>query len=380
MGDLLTNYLNYSKQYTGEVPIHYARWAYIVGLGALLGRQYYLPFGFTSIYPNIYAMLIGSPGTRKGTAIKEIQRHLKRAGYYKFAAERTSKEKFLLDMAADEFHPENGEDILDKNLFGNLNGANSLPDSEVFIAIDEFNDFIGPGNIEFMSMLGNLWNYEGVYENKVKSGKSTAISNPTISILGGNTPTGFRNCFPVDIIGQGFLSRLILIYGEPNGKRITIPPTPTTTTLAAFSDGFKNIKSKIYGPARIDREAEQLIDRIYKANVSVDDFRFESYSNRRLDQLLKLCLILSASRLSSTITLHDVVYANTILTHTEHFMPKALGEFGRARNSDVTHKVMQIVYSAPGVTEFKDIWKQVHSDLEDMNALSENTCESYGSR
>jgi hypothetical protein len=367
MGDFIADYLSYTSQYTEEVPVLYSRWSSIIGLGALLGRQYYLPFGHEKINPNIYGMLIGSPGARKGTAIKLIAKLLRLAGFTKFAAERTSKEKFLVDLSA-EAQANDPDAFLDQKLFGD---NADRPDSEVFIAIDEFNDFIGLGNLEFISMLGNLWNFEGVYDSKTKTGKDVFVNNPTISIIGGNTPTSFKNAFPVDMIGQGFLSRLILIYGEPNGKRITIPPTPTASDTERLVETFRSIKSRVFGPAKLTPEANSLLDRIYKSNVGVDDFRFENYSTRRLNQLLKICLIVSASRDATTITHNDVIYANTILTHTEHFMPKALGEFGRARNSDVTHKVMEIIYAAPGLISAKEIWKHVHADLEDMRKLGE---------
>ncbi|MFK5283171.1 hypothetical protein ACI3PL_26730, partial [Lacticaseibacillus paracasei] len=81
--------------------------------------------------------------------------------------------------------------------------ANKTP-AESFIAADEFNNFIGLGNTDFISILGELWDYEGVYDYRLKNSKSVFIPYPTISILGGNTPTGFSQAFPPESIGQGF--------------------------------------------------------------------------------------------------------------------------------------------------------------------------------
>jgi hypothetical protein len=367
MGDFITHYLDYAKS-TPEVPMNYSRWAGLIGLGAYLGRQYYFEHGNFLIHPNIYGMLIGVAGARKGTAIKLMKRVFTAAGYTSFSAERTSKEKFLLDLSgeADPSEPQNVEDILEKNLFANNPSQDTR---EVFIAIDEFNDFIGNGNIEFISMLGNMWNYQGVYTNRIKSGKSVSISNPTISIFGGNTPTNFALAFPPAIVGQGFLSRMIIIHGEPNGKRVTFPPAPTPESTEAIVSHLRQIRATCQGPATLTATAEHLLDAIYQAQLGVADARFESYSQRRLDHLIKLCIIHSAARSSTTITERDVVVANTILVHAEQFMPKALGEFGKAKNSDVAHRVLSIIQSNHGVTNLKDIWHQVSNDLENLQAL-----------
>jgi Protein of unknown function (DUF3987) len=365
MEDFFTEYIQYCGQ--TEVPAIFNRWAAITGLGAFLGRQYHFDHGHFNIYPNVYCMLIGSAGTRKGTAIKLMRKLLEKTGYNKFAAERTSKEKFLLDLAgeggSDLLTP---EQLLDQNLFGD---ASAKADCEMFVAIDEFNDFIGNGNIEFISMLGNMWDYHGLYSNRIKTGKSVEINNPTISIIGGNTPTGFSLAFPTDILGQGFFSRLLLIYADRTDRRITFPPPPPPEHTRRIVEQLAKIKSTAIGSARLTGGAEKLLDKIYQRGISVDDVRFESYSNRRFTHLLKLTVLCSAARASASITEPDVVYSNTILSAAEHAMPRALGEFGKAKHSDVSHKIIQLAESTHSILTFKEIWKHVSNDLEKMSDL-----------
>lgn len=363
--DFFSRYLHYTSD--AEPPAVFQRWCAIAGIGALLGRQFYFQHGFKTIYPNIYCMLIGSPGTRKSTSIKLMRSFLTQSGYTTIAAEKSTKEKFLLDLAGTDT-TESADDILDQNLFGNGEGKD---DSEMFIMADEFNDFFGNGNIEFISLLGTLWDFTGVYRNRIKNGKSVDIPNPTVSILGGNTPTGFSLAFPSDILGQGFFSRILLIHGEPNGKRIPFPPEPDRDSTQRVIEHLREIKSTVFGPAQLTGAAKGLLSEIYIRDPKVDDVRFASYSNRRFDHLLKLCLITSANRLSTEITERDVIYANTILSHAEQYMPKALGEFGKAKNSDVTHKVLEIINNATGVVKMKDIWCQVYTDLDKMSALQD---------
>lgn len=362
--NFITNYL----QYVGETecPTIYHRWCALSMLGAYLGRQYSFKFGHSALNTNLYTMLIGTPGARKSTAIKIAKKIIKAAGYEAISADRSTKEKFLLDLAGEE--TTNPNDILESNIWGE-GGEDDY--KEMFIACDEFNDFIGNGNIEFISLLGNMWDFEGNYENRIKNGKSVNINNPTISILGGNTPVNFARAFPSEILGQGFFSRLLLIHGEPTGKRITFPSVADISSTADIVTQLTRIKQVSIGCIEATETARYLIDKIYKTWKSIDDIRFESYSNRRLTHLLKLCLITSAARFGTNISEKDVISANTMLTHTESFMPKALGEFGKAKNSDISHKLMQILYSSDKPITIKELWALVHTDMDKINDLSD---------
>ena len=51
-------------------------------------------------------------------------------------------------------------------------------------------------------------------------------------------------------------------------------------------------------------------------------------------------------------------------------MPKALGEFGKAKHSDVSHKIIELAEGASHVLTFKEIWKHVSNDLEKMSDLA----------
>lgn len=363
--DFISQYLSYVGE--TEAPIFYHRWCCISIIGTILARQYKFKFGHSDINPNQYIMLIGNPGARKSTAIKLAKDVLKSTGYDTISADKSSKEKFLEDLEA-SCGGGGVEGILNQNLWGDMEDINP---AEMYIACDEFNDFIGHGNFEFISLLGSLWDFRGMYKNRIKSGRSVTIPDPTINILGGNTHVNFARAFPPDILGQGFFSRLLLINGEPTGKKITYPKTPSTQDTLAITSLLNEIKLTAMGEADITPTAYNLLDKIYQSWKGLDDIRFEHYSNRRFNHLIKLCLICSASSFSSCITDEHVVRANTILTHTEHLMPKALGEFGKSKNSDISHKIMQVIGNADHIVSIKELWESLHADMEKINDLSE---------
>lgn len=348
---------------TTEVPTIFHRWAAIAGVGSFLGRSMYINHGHFSLIPNKYIMLIGSPGTRKSTAIKLIKHVLQAANYTTIAADKTTKEKFLLDLAGED----STTDLSELHIFG----EESQDPKEMLIAADEFNDFVGIGNIEFISLLGTLWDYNGVYRNRIKTGKSVAIRDPTVSILGGNTPTGFALAFPPEILGQGFFSRLLLIYGETTNRKIAFPKPPTKQATEEVISTLLEIRQKCTGELKLTHAPKLLLEKIYTTWDGLDDVRFESYSNRRFAHLLKLCIIVAAVNGATTLTEDHIIFANTILHHTEHLMPKALGEFGKAKHADVVHKVMTLLDTAGRIVSLQEIWQAVVQDLERITELSE---------
>lgn len=358
-----------------EVPMLFHRWSLIGSVGALLGRQFWMPFGTSKIFPNHYIMLIGNPGTRKSTAVKQSKNVLSGCGYDMFAADKTTKEKFLLDLEGEtvEGPKANGSSLVFQNLFGTGNDTSGAIPKETFIVADEFNEFVGSGNIEFLSLLGSLWDWDdpnAFFKFRLKNSKSVHIFQPTISILSGNTHNGFQQAFPPETIGQGFLSRLLLVYSEPSGKKITFPKVPPEKLHQALMEYLKKIKETVTGAATTTATAKHALDMIYRTWLDLEDQRFKHYSTRRFTHLLKLSLVCAATRLSKMVDTQDVLLASSILSYTESFMPKALGEFGKSRNSEAANKLMAALYETKKALKLSDLWKVVSSDLEKIQDLA----------
>lgn len=366
--DFISSYLRYTSE--TECPTFFHRWSAITCLSAWLGRQIYFPFGHTKVHANMYVMLIGKAGTKKSTAVKIGCKLLRSAGYNKFAADKIRQEKFLIDLGkkGEIGSADSLDDMLDMNLFGDT--ANPDP-VECFVAADEVNNFIGVGNMEFMSILGELWDYDDIFEYRLKNSESVDIPYPTISILSGNTFVGFNRLFPPEAIEQGFFSRMLFIYGEPTGVKYTIPKPPDLELQAELVAKLHEIKDKVRGVITITDDAYEVLHKIYNSDGGMNDPRFEAYEARRIQHLLKLCMVIAASKVSTVIDKGVIIEANTVLTYTEHLMPKALGEFGRARNSVTTHKVMDIIDNAKLPISVQHIWRLVVHDMENRNQLFE---------
>ena len=78
-------------------------------------------------------------------------------------------------------------------------------------------------------------------------------------------------------------------------------------------------------------------------------------------------MIIAAARLSTTITEEDILKANTLLYVTELKMPRALGEFGQSKYSDVSGAIIEILHAAKRPVTVNEIWKKVQKDFNRMS-------------
>lgn len=361
--DFVSDYMRLCDINNSEAPAIYHRWVCLSILGAYMGRQIYIDFGIGNIYPNQYIMLMGSPGTRKGAAMSIGKKLLKATGYNRFSPDKCSKERFLMEMKQFDIVPSAEVADIEQLCFDEP--------AESYVMSGEFTDFIGQGNMEFITMLTNLWDNLSEYKQPKISGKSVVVEKPTINLLGANTPEGFSLAFPPEALGNGFLSRVIMLHAEPTSTKITWPSSPDPLLQATLVHKMQEVKKFMKGELIVSKEAKEVGNEIYQGEIPVDDPRFVHYQQRRFIHLLKLSMLLAAFDVSDKILPVHIIRANTMLVSAERVMPRALGEFGASRYSTVAGKILSHLASSHKPQSPMEIWKVVHKDLSKMAELVE---------
>lgn len=353
-----------------ESPIIYHDWAILTNIGAMLSRNVWLEFGVECIYPNLYTVLLGPAAGRKSSAINFARKFLELTGFKEFAKDKSSKEKFLSDLA---------RGFGKKNIVGNteveallMAGEDELdlssPASNVLISAGELLDFLGPGDLQFITLLTNLWDNLPKYEQPKLTGQDVKIIKPTVSLLGGATATSFASTFPPEIIGGGMMSRMLIIKGDGRRQALTIPPPPDVELMSVLVELFVEMR-KMKGPISYSPEAFQVVDQIYKAEHPLSASRFETFVGRRHVQLHKLCIILACTELSYTITPEMVVYANTLLHDVEQNMQAALGEFGLSELNSKANSILRVLESTPA--NVGQLWNALAGDFKNKAEFQE---------
>jgi hypothetical protein len=346
-----------------ESPRLFHLWSLVGGLSSCLGRRCWYPFGHLKILPNQYIILAGTPGTRKSTAIGLVRKHLEKATGLRFAPEDTGHQRqgFVRalqgpDAPKDETDKANkaAEKLAEQLLqmesstmmslaFGG--GSDDGHDDEIQQAIQEWEihradkhhvvimspeaelgQLLGYNNTDMIDFLGPLWN-GGRFEYGLKK-ESVIIEDPLVNMLSATTPMSLHKILPSHSGGQGFMSRIILVYGASKYKIVPRPSRPNEDLVNEVREIYSRIFTEFHGEFSETPEAARFMDELYVKPVEMNDPRFSYYLERRHNHFIKLAMALCASRVSMEISLTDCIEADRILQATERGMPEALGEFG----------------------------------------------------
>ena len=370
-----------------ESPFPFLRWSIITAFGALIGRNAYIPFGGSPIYPNMYTFLVGPPGSRKGTGMSAVRHVLRKAGYTNWAPDKARKEatwarlaEFSAPKKAKEKQRKDAPawDVSLEDLLGAIEDGTDVEytTAQMFVLAPELIDFFGQ-DIELINNMTNLYDNQPHWDYPRTTKESLYIHEPTLSLLGGATPSSFMDIVPPSALGGGFMRRLLLIYAEQT-RKVFRPPEYDAEAEEWLVSKAKRLMSLRNVRVDFTPEAEEALEEIYKRQHFLDDGRFAYYVGVRLMHLLKVCLVSAVARDSDMVGYADVQWAHTLLCRAELVMPRAIGHFGMSRSAPVAHVVAEAIAQAKSPPTAVQLYKMLQADvgsLEDLQKLLKNLRE-----
>lgn len=331
-----------------ESPRIFHIWAAVGALASALGRRNWFPFGHSVIYPNQYIVMVGTPGTRKSTVLSIARKKLEQSTGVKFAPDDTAGQRqgLIKAMMRNSETPElylDGVklDQRDDTLAAlTMREVSELTDDvdevqqeideadrqHLLATSDEFSRFIGQNSSTMLDFLTSTWDGRSyTYETTTKEIK---IKSPLLNVLGCTTPVSIANSMPPAAGGQGFLSRVILVYGAKKFRYIPRPREFPVEYEDKVRGTLNEAFNMLHGAFEETGEARSFSETLYDYPLEISDSRFGYYHERRYTHLIKLAMALCAGRESHVIVKDDYIEAHRILRATERGMPDALGEFG----------------------------------------------------
>lgn len=309
-------------------------------------------------------MIVGEPGDRKSTAIKLVKDLCEMAGYNEFAFDSGSKESYFESLSKRQ------QDLdIDLEVISN-DWTPPLGESHSFICNDEFDLFIGTGNLSFISALGDLWDRKKDFRQETKKGGVVLIRQPYITILGGTTAETFSSIFPATLLGRGFLSRLLLIPCKGLERKLALPEPPPEEDYAYLIESLKALLYFKPHELKLSPKAKEMYVDIYNSWKNPFDSRFAGYASRRHVHFLKLSLIFAVLNQSPEIDYNSMLKAHSLLLHTESLMPNVIGELGKGPNSVVMSEIMNTLDKrVEGLTPL-ELYKLVHRNVRNMDEVN----------
>lgn len=348
-----------------EAPPLFHLWSALGMFSAALGRRCWLPFGVSTIWPNQYIALVGPPATKKNTALGFARRFLHESTSVRFAPADTAgaKQGLIIEIENKEGEDEdafeviaNGADEDEFNLDSILNtelrssgkpkhGAREDRHA-VCLYSTEFSQVLAGGDSKMLEFLTRMWDSDAPYEYRTARRKIILQNpNPLLNIMGGTTPAALAEQLPGVSAGQGFLSRLILVYAPKKYKKVPRPRRPDETLVNEIRETVREIDLNFNGQFVESKAAFKATEDLYEEEANIEDPRFAYYKERRQIHMLKLGMALAAARGSMQIEADDYYQAHAILQITEEGMPDALGQFGLNSLAAVKQNILQYLRS-----------------------------------
>lgn len=345
LNDWLSGYLEYTQG--SEPPLSYHTWAGISVIAGALQRRTFLQWGFETIYPNMYIILVGPSGkARKGVALG-IAKDLLSTTPISMTSESVTREALIRSM---------------KGAITNY----ADPDGKIRFHCsitcfsEELSVFLGQSNIAFLSSLTDWYDSKDSWTYETKGSGTDKLQGLCFNLLGATAPDWLQSMLPQEAVGGGFTSRVIFVVEDRKGK--TVPEHILSEKELQIKTGLEQDLeriSQLSGEFHFDNDGRKLYvdwyteqDRLLASGtLPVADERFAGYCERRSTHIRKLCMALSASRGDDlTITGYDFERALGILRAAEIKMYKTFGGLGTAAYSQATEKIINFIKQKGTIT------------------------------
>lgn len=351
LDDWLTAYSEYT--YNSEPPDLFKIWSGISAIASVLKRKCYSEWE-SRLYPNMYIVLVGPSGCRKGTALRPVRSLLSELGI-KFAAEAITREALIRELANSQ--------VTDPNA---ITGEIAMH-SSLTIFSEELTVFLGQNNWQLMSDLNNWFDCLDTWTYRTKNMGEDVIIGVWVNLIGATTPEFLMSALPQDAIGGGLSSRILFVYGDKKSRLCPISiPTEEEKALREDLSYDLDVISMLQGEFKYTEEfLSTYVDWYLETakNPPFEDRNFLGYNERRATHLRKLAMIMSASRSDEMVMKSgDFTRALTLLEETEQFMPFAFTGRGRQKNSDILEAVLKLV-CAKGAVSKKELLLRHYKDI-----------------
>lgn len=359
--DWLDAYLQYTDN--SEPPEVYKKWVGVSCIAAALQRRCWAEWE-SKIYPNMYVVLVGpSGGARKGTAMAPGLSLLLNEPVVNLSAESTTREALIRKM-------KNIAQVEEFDAHGK--GVPIYTHSSITIFSPELTVFLGYKNEQFLTDLTDWYDCRDPWTYETKNMGVDEILGVCVNMIGATTPEMLQYALPNITVGGGLTSRIIFVYADRKGKIVPIPfKSPTELAIGEDLQHDLGCIAQMRGAFQytegyIKRRVDWYIKQ--HTNPPFLDPKFWGYLERRATHLLKLGMVMSASRDDSMI-LDEYIFDRSLewLTEVENKMERVYRGYGRKDYAPLIPNIMRTIQG--GTTTFIGLLGVYGNDLDTQELM-----------
>ncbi len=311
-------------------PDLYVKWSAIFTVGAAMERTCWLNNSKGILYPSQFIILVGPAGVGKSVCTNAASKLLKginkQGGLFHMAPSSVTKASLIDALNKAErsiIRPQSTPSIT------SFNSLTAIP--------NEFGVFLPSWEGDFMSTLTDIWNCMDYGETRRTKDLQIHMDHTQINLLSATTPTYLQNLLPEGAWETGFMSRTLCVY---SGQHIVTDVFGDRLHNDELWDALRKDIKKIYdlfGEFSVDEDARHAVNSWNRAGQPPrpDHPKLIGFNARRMEHLLKLCMIASAADSDDLIiTLDHYAEALDWLVELETFMPDIFKSMTRGGDAE----------------------------------------------
>lgn len=372
LGNWLQTFLEYVDQ--AESPIDYLRWVGLVTISGAAQRKIYMDMELYYVMSNMYVILVGPPGVKKSTAIRQGRKLLQRIPSITLSSDAPSVAGIM-----DEFTELTDTNKEHQSLNAFIYELSSLYEN----AKETMNGF-----------LTAIYDGDNDYIKRTRIGGKEHIPFPWLNLVAGTTPSWLGDNLSRSAIEGGLIARQIHVFSDKSILK-TPRPKPSPRLEKLKDDLVHDLAhiSQLRGEFRFEERAglwydAWYLDRndaAYREHVGphyvsrfprVSDSRTAGYYSRKAIHLIKVAMAVSLSQKDELIlTLDDLKIALALLESVEEGMVHAFSSVGGNTYANDLERIRHQITTAgkDGITRAQIISANYHAlELRMIDATLES--------
>lgn len=318
-----------------EAPRDFWIWSALFTIASALQRKVWLPYGLENIHPNIYVLVVATPGQRKDHPPKVAKRMLEEIEI-SVAVDSSSKRALTKELAA--------VGPIEAFVYKGITRSQSA----LAIISREMSALLAVDPKGVIEVLTPLFDSPDEWKYKTSGEGYDYLYNVCINCFICTTPTWISDNLPQEAIGGGYTSRHVVVTADGFYKSVPIPPPPPTRVYKKLIADLKEI-AQLKGPFAWGAGTEEFFSKWYEEEIpdlrrKITDEKFHGFLNRIHIIALKTAMCLHISYSDELILeLEDVGRAIDLVQKTVTSGGKAFAGHGRSRlGPDIQRIVAQL--------------------------------------